>query len=59
MQIRESSSGGWALIAYQELLTHDRPQILLVIKSCSMLAAFGLVFLALDTARFQKLEYAR
>lgn len=49
----------WALIAYQELLTHDQPRPGLVIKCCSMLATFGVVFFALGTLRFQKLEYPR
>lgn len=47
----------WALIAYQELLTHERPQMSLVIECCGMLAAFGVVSFSIGCLRFQKLEY--
>jgi ABC-2 type transport system permease protein len=47
----------WALIAYQELLTHEHPQLSVVFQCCSMLAAFGTVSFAVGCVRFQKLEY--
>ncbi len=47
----------WALIAYQELLTHDRPQMQVVGQSCVMLLAFGIVCFAVGCQRFTTLEY--
>jgi ABC-2 type transport system permease protein len=49
----------WALIAYQELLTHEQPQIDVVIRCCSMLFLFGALYFAVGCFRFQKLEYNR
>jgi ABC-2 type transport system permease protein len=47
----------WALIAYQELLTHDKPQMGLVIRCCSMLATYGIAYFSIGCLRFQRLEY--
>ena len=47
----------WALIAYQELLTHEHPQMALVIRCCGMLAAFGIVTFVIGCVRFRRLEY--
>lgn len=47
----------WALIAYQELLTHEHPQMGLVVKCCGMLAAFGIVTFLIGCVRFRRLEY--
>lgn len=47
----------WALIAYQELLTHEEPQMGIVIRCCTMLLMFGISFFAVGCVRFQKLEY--
>lgn len=47
----------WALIAYQELLTHEHPQMGLVIRCCGMLGIFGIVSFVIGCVRFQRLEY--
>ena len=47
----------WALIAYQELLTHEHPQMGLVVRCCGMLGAFGVVSFVIGCVRFQRLEY--
>jgi ABC-2 type transport system permease protein len=47
----------WALIAYQELLTREHPQMGLVIKCCGVLATFGIVFFIIGCVRFRRLEY--
>lgn len=49
----------WALIAYQELLTHEQPQMKVVVQCCAMLAAFGISYFTLGCFRFQRLEYNR
>jgi ABC-2 type transport system permease protein len=49
----------WALIAYQELLTRDRPQMPLVLECCLMLMLFGVVCFGIGCQRFQRLEYHR
>ena len=47
----------WALIAYQELLTHKVPQMQTVLKCCSILTIMGSTFFALGWLRFRRLEY--
>ena len=47
----------WALIAYQELLTHEQPQMGLVLECCGVLALFGIACFTLGCVRFRKLEY--
>lgn len=47
----------WALIAYQELLTHEHPQLGLVIRCCAMLGMFGGVSFVIGCVRFKRLEY--
>ena len=47
----------WALIAYQELLTRQHPQLNLVAECCLYLASFGAVFFIVGYVRFRKLEY--
>lgn len=47
----------WALIAYQELLTHEEPQMAVVFRCCAMLLMFGVGYFAVGCIRFQKLEY--
>jgi ABC-type multidrug transport system permease subunit len=37
----------WALEAYRELLTSDRPDVGIVLKACGVLAGFGVAFLAI------------
>ncbi len=49
----------WALIAYQELLTHERPQLSLVVECCGMLGAFGVVSFAIGCLRFRRREYSQ
>lgn len=49
----------WALIAYQELLTHERPQLSLVVECCGMLGAFGVVSFAIGCLRFCRREYSQ
>jgi ABC-2 type transport system permease protein len=47
----------WALIAYQELLTHDHPRMQLVMGCCGVLAIFGMTCFAFGCLRFRKMEY--
>ena len=47
----------WALIAYQQLLTHDHPNMWLVLECCSIMAVFGASCFAVGCVRFRKLEY--
>lgn len=49
----------WALIAYQELLTREHPQMSLVVECCGVLALFGIVSFAIGCLRFRDLEYNR
>ena len=49
----------WALIAYQELLTHEHPNMLIVGQCCCILAAFGVVCFLMGCVRFRKYEYSR
>ncbi len=48
----------WALIAYQELLTHEHPNMLMVGECCLILAAFGVVCFVVGCVRFRKYEYS-
>ena len=45
----------WALIAYQQLLTQDHPDLQIVARSCAALLAFGAVYFALGCLRFRKI----
>jgi ABC-2 type transport system permease protein len=45
----------WALIAYQQLLTRDRPDLHVVAQSCAMLAAFAGTYFSLGCLRFHKI----
>lgn len=47
----------WALIAYQELLTHKNPNMQTVIECCAILAGMGLVCFTCGWLRFRRLEY--
>jgi len=47
----------WALIAYQELLTLDRPNLTRVFGCCAVLAGFGIICFAIGCRRFRRLEY--
>ncbi|HEY3968973.1 MAG TPA: ABC transporter permease [Planctomycetaceae bacterium] len=47
----------WALIAYQELLTRDHPQMQLVCECCGVLMTIGSVCFAIGAWRFRKSEY--
>lgn len=49
----------WALIAYQELLTHDHPNMITVGQCCSVMALFGSLCFAIGCWRFRRLEYPR
>lgn len=44
----------WALIAYDQTLTHDSPRLLSVASSCGMLLVFSALFLGVGCWRFQK-----
>ena len=48
----------WALIAYQELLTHSHPSLQLVVICCAVLAAFGVACFTVGYVRFRRLEYS-
>jgi ABC-2 type transport system permease protein len=45
----------WALIAYQQLLTQDHPDLHVVARSCAVLTAFGVAYFALGCLRFRKI----
>jgi ABC-2 type transport system permease protein len=45
----------WALIAYQQLLTQDHPDLQIVARSCAALMAFGAVYFSLGCLRFRKI----
>lgn len=47
----------WALIAYQELLTRDQPDMPLVWSCCGVLALFGIAGFMIGTQRFRAVEY--
>lgn len=47
----------WALIAYQELLTHKNPDMRYVWECCGVLALMGSVCFTFGWLRFRKLEY--
>jgi ABC-2 type transport system permease protein len=47
----------WALIAYQELLTRDQPQLLLVFECCGILGLYGIVCFFIGSQRFKRIEY--
>jgi ABC-2 type transport system permease protein len=47
----------WALIAYQDLLTRDHPNLQLVLECCGVMAAFGSMCFAVGALRFRKSEY--
>ena len=49
----------WALIAYQELLTHDHPNMLVVGQCCFILASFGVVCFVIGCVRFRRYEYSQ
>lgn len=49
----------WALIAYQELLTHEHPNMITVGQCCSVMALFGSLCFAIGCWRFRRLEYPR
>lgn len=45
----------WALIAYQQLLTQDHPDLSVVVKCCGVLTGFGCVYFALGCLRFRNI----
>lgn len=47
----------WALIAYQELLTRDEPNLQLVAKCCAFLGGMGAAYFAFGCYRFRRYEY--
>jgi len=47
----------WALIAYQELLTHNNPNMWSVMQCCAILTTMGLSCFGLGWLRFRRLEY--
>lgn len=47
----------WALIAYQELLTHKNPDMRYVWQCCAVLTIMGSVCFTYGWLRFRKLEY--
>lgn len=49
----------WALIAYQELLTHESPRLVLVLQCTGVLAAFGIVTFVIGCVRFRRMEYSQ
>jgi ABC-2 type transport system permease protein len=55
-QVSLATPHAWALIAYQELLTRDHPNLHLIAKCCAVLAAMGSVYFAIGAWRFRRLE---
>jgi len=47
----------WALIAYQDLLTGDQPNMQLVGKCCGVLTAMGTAYFSVGAWRFRRFEY--
>ncbi len=47
----------WALIAYQDLLTREHPNLQLVLECCGVMATMGLALFAIGAWRFRKREY--
>jgi ABC-2 type transport system permease protein len=47
----------WALIAYQELLTHTHPDMRYVLECCGVMALMGGVCFVYGCLRFRKMEY--
>ena len=47
----------WALIAYQELLTHKNPDIRYVWECCGVMLCMGMICFTYGWLRFRKLEY--
>jgi len=47
----------WALIAYQEILTRERPNLPLVAQCCGMMAAMGIIFFSIGARRFRRSAY--
>lgn len=45
----------WALIAYQQLLTQDHPDLAVVARSCAVLVGFGGLYFALGAWRFRRI----
>lgn len=45
----------WALIAYQQLLTQDHPDLGVVFRSCAILTGFGCGYFILGALRFRKI----
>jgi ABC-2 type transport system permease protein len=45
----------WALIAYQQLLTQDHPDLQIVARSCAALLAFAAVYFGLGCVRFREI----
>jgi hypothetical protein len=46
-----------ALIAYQELLTRDHPDMQLAGECCGVMASMGIACFAIGAWRFRRLEY--
>jgi ABC-2 type transport system permease protein len=47
----------WALIAFEELLTHKNPSMRIVMESCGILTTMGSVCFVIGCLRFRRLEY--
>jgi ABC-2 type transport system permease protein len=47
----------WALIAYQDLLTVDHPDMQLVGKCCGVLTAMGTACFSVGASRFRRFDY--
>lgn len=45
----------WALIAYQQLLTQDHPNVLVVWQCCAALIGFGSLYFAIGSLRFRNI----
>lgn len=54
-QISLATPHAWALVAYQQLLTQDHPNLYVVAQSCGVLTVFGMIFFAFGWLRFQKI----
>lgn len=56
-QVSLGTPHAWALIAYQELLTRDHPNMRLVGACCAIMTGMGAACFAIGSVRFRKSEY--
>jgi ABC-2 type transport system permease protein len=55
-QLSLGTPHAWALLAYDEVLSHERVLHAEVVKCCGMLLAFAAVFFAIGWLRFRRID---